>query len=732
LEDRKELSAWTRLKNRSSEEVERMEEKFKRLGFSRSERIDALNRICRVLRVHATIYFDFETTTDGERHLPYVVCAANADWKDQNRTIHFTGHGDNVVTQFMEWALDEAEAKHTPLDIEEENPLTLRLVAHSAAYELGMMAHLMCKLKLVENGSHMFGGQMTYISERRSEKGKARAVRVLLTDSLKYVPEKLAKFPKMFNLGDVVKEVMPHSLVDRKLVARGGWVSRDALIKAVVDESDRARMFANFEKWGLRDGDHFNLLEYSRKYCELDVVILRRGIQVFRDFIKKICDLDVIEFLTIASLSDRFMMDRGCSNGVWEVTGHLRDFIKLATVGGRVMSSFNEKMDIDPFHGVDEPSLKAEVCEALRNIKREVGPLSEELADPVPPVVLDRKWTDFVGTTFEASEPGTFQRIEHGDEVYMESGMSSLWEYFGEYHNLPPELPPWTSRAAGEDMVVDGYKCRKIEMPELIERFHNEAMSSVEASVSKAAVVVKRFADWAAQNKVLISEPAEVLDHVVYLKQIEATSSHERTLKKLTGVIDANSLYPSAIAEQADEVNWVLRGPPQLLQPNQLSRATLRGFAGYFVRARVTKMVRGHAIAIARLVREERCLWTNDLVGQELHLDRFTLEDLETFCGAEFEILQGIYFTGERNPAFGKVMRELYEERMLLKAAKNPLEKVIKLILNASYGKAGERAHDVKTIHTDSLKKLVTTHWHVLIRATPIYDSWGAIAMYKG
>jgi hypothetical protein len=79
LEDRKELSAWTSLSKRSPEEAERMQEIFKRLGFSRIERIDALNRICRVLRVHATVYFDFETTTDGERHLSYVVCAANAD-----------------------------------------------------------------------------------------------------------------------------------------------------------------------------------------------------------------------------------------------------------------------------------------------------------------------------------------------------------------------------------------------------------------------------------------------------------------------------------------------------------------------------------------------------------------------------------------------------------------------------------------------------------------------------
>jgi hypothetical protein len=102
-------------------------------------------------------------------------------------------------------------------------------------------------------------------------------------------------------------------------------------------------------------------------------------------------------------------------------------------------------------------------------------------------------------------------------------------------------------------------------MSELIERFHNEAMSSVEASVSKAAVVVKCFADWAAQNKELINEPAEVLDHVSYLKEIDPTNGHERTLKKLTGCVDANSLYPSAIAEQADEVNGVLRGPPKLL-----------------------------------------------------------------------------------------------------------------------------------------------------------------------
>jgi hypothetical protein len=126
VEDRKELSAQTRFHNRSPEEAQRLQEKFKKLGFSRVERINSMNRLCRVLQVHATVFFDFETTTDGDRHSPYVVCAANEAWEDMDRTVHFTGYGDDVVTQLMEWALDEAEANYKALDHEEANPLTLR------------------------------------------------------------------------------------------------------------------------------------------------------------------------------------------------------------------------------------------------------------------------------------------------------------------------------------------------------------------------------------------------------------------------------------------------------------------------------------------------------------------------------------------------------------------------------------------------------------------------------
>eukprot|EP00965_Chrysotila_dentata_P076412 2523867-Pleurochrysis_carterae.AAC.1 len=53
--------------------------------------------------------------------------------------------------------------------------------------------------------------------------------------------------------------------------------------------------------------------------------------------------MDVNAFITISSLGDAYLCERGCYEGVYELSGVVQRFISEATVGGRVMCAHNER-----------------------------------------------------------------------------------------------------------------------------------------------------------------------------------------------------------------------------------------------------------------------------------------------------------------------------------------------------------------------------------------------------
>jgi len=73
------------------------------------------------------------------------------------------------------------------------------------------------------------------------------------------------------------------------------------------------------------------------------------------------------------------------------------------------------------------------------------------------------------------------------------------------------------------------------------------------------------------------------------------------------------------------------------------------------------------------------------------------LQDLVNFYGVEFKILKGYYYTGERDYTIQDTIKKLFELRKLLKSRNNPLQEIIKLMMNSCYGKSIQR-----TIETTS------------------------------
>eukprot|EP00965_Chrysotila_dentata_P019251 640964-Pleurochrysis_carterae.AAC.1 len=95
------------------------------------------------------------------------------------------------------------------------------------------------------------------------------------------------------------------------------------------------------------------MLNYSRRYCELDVKVLKQGWNVFRDLTLQALQMDVNAYVTISSLGDTYLCEQGCYEGVYQLSAVPLKFISEATIGGRVMCAHNTRYH----HTSDQPAL---------------------------------------------------------------------------------------------------------------------------------------------------------------------------------------------------------------------------------------------------------------------------------------------------------------------------------------------------------------------------------------
>ena len=105
------------------------------------------------------------------------------------------------------------------------------------------------------------------------------------------------------------------------------------------------------------DGDTFNPVKYYEHYLVYDCLVLCEGLKKFKEIVSNIEEdldrefkiknsnkLDLFNFLTISSLSNAIMEKYGAFDGLYKVSGNLREFISRSVTGGRVQCLENKKL----------------------------------------------------------------------------------------------------------------------------------------------------------------------------------------------------------------------------------------------------------------------------------------------------------------------------------------------------------------------------------------------------
>ena len=113
-----------------------------------------------------------------------------------------------------------------------------------------------------------------------------------------------------------------------------------------INHKDIPQFKNNIDKWNCRGEGHrfneFNILKYSSEYCKLDCSVLRKGYEIFRDWMLEHTELDIDDYITFQSLASDFKLKKECYENVAMYSGIVQHYISRCIVGGRCMTNSNK------------------------------------------------------------------------------------------------------------------------------------------------------------------------------------------------------------------------------------------------------------------------------------------------------------------------------------------------------------------------------------------------------
>lgn len=280
-------------------------------------------------RNRPTVYFDFETYEEkyekAKLHTPYLCCSETK--RKDGKIIKQAFVGKDCAIQFLRSI--------------KENSL---LIAHNLGFDFRFLLSEMSSIRnLIEKNNSIFnvkGCIYNYVN------GKNIKIELEFKDSYQLIPKPLSQFGSCFG-SKQEKEIMPYGAYNSDTIDKKYMKIEYAL--RYLKEEDHETFIKNIDRWGLRgkkNKTNFKHLEYSIKYCEIDCEVLRLGYETFKQWMQKVTNLNINDKITICSLAHTYLIEQGCYEGVFALSGIPREFIQLCVVGGRCMSKSNKKYHV--------------------------------------------------------------------------------------------------------------------------------------------------------------------------------------------------------------------------------------------------------------------------------------------------------------------------------------------------------------------------------------------------
>jgi len=258
---------------------------------------------------YSNLFFDFETNPNG-RHKPYLC-------RTFDGFTHKEFIGEDCGLQMLFSLVEDT-----------------RLIAHNCTYDYRFIIQYLRGITELSRGTRLINAS-----------GKFANLNIEIKDSYHLISMPLRDFPKVFNLGDTTKEVMPYTLYTEENIKKVYVPIKEAL--ELLPQEEHQQFLNNIDKWDLQADDSYDIIQYSSEYCKIDCEILCKGYNIFRQWIVDSFQLNIDTILTCASLAHQYFVNQDCYEDVYQVGGIPQMFIQGCLVGGRVMTSENKKIKID-------------------------------------------------------------------------------------------------------------------------------------------------------------------------------------------------------------------------------------------------------------------------------------------------------------------------------------------------------------------------------------------------
>ena len=449
------------------------------------------------------VFFDFETKTNGEKHIPYLCCLKSGDLKK-------TFYGEECGLYMLRFLLKHYGDK-----------TTIKLIAHNITYDLKFIFDYISYANFIQRGNNIMSGQGMFFNF-------GKKIYLKFQDSYSLITSRLSTFGDMFGF-EQEKEFIPYDLYNQE---KERFVNLDKIKKYtdyqvkcnnigyIINEEESKIFYEKFidncNKWNCIKNNKVDIIKYAEIYCEIDCEILEKGYNTFKDMIYKVCELDIDNYVSIASIADTYMLKNGVYDDIYKLSGVVREFIQLCVVGGRTMCSQNKK------------------------------------------------------------------------------------------HHVKGKIDDF----------------------------------------------------------------------------------------------DAVSLYPSAMSR----LGGYLKGEPKILKTNDYN--IIKNYDGYFIECVVKKIGINRDFPLLSYINDEGVrIFSNDMIGKTVYVDKITYEDCVQFQEIEFDIIRGYYYDEGRNFKLKETIEFMFNERLRLKSEGNPLQNVFKLLMNSSYGKTILKPIDTDIKYYDSKEK---------------------------
>ncbi|CAL6055118.1 DNA_polymerase [Hexamita inflata] len=171
-------------------------------------------------------------------------------------------------------------------------------------------------------------------------------IQFVFRDSYIMISKKLSELPEMFLSKEeqsiIQKEIMCYNYYTEERYLNNIGNIEEA--SKYIDGHSKQEFISVLKKSDCMIGDEsFDMQKYALYYCKQDVIVLQKCVQKFALLLQDNMDMNLFNYISISSLALSYQLKKHCFDKSCKVNGLLRQFLQQFVIGGRCMTSKNEK-----------------------------------------------------------------------------------------------------------------------------------------------------------------------------------------------------------------------------------------------------------------------------------------------------------------------------------------------------------------------------------------------------